>query len=59
MCADTIYRRYTLDITTSHHKTNRASLLPSGEGQDEGILNRAVTFILSPHPNPLPEGEGV
>ena len=37
----------------------RASLLPQGEGQDEGggecIVTRASNH---PHPNPLPEGEG-
>lgn len=30
-----------------------------GEGQDEGIYNQTVIFILSPLPNPRPAGEGV
>ncbi len=30
-----------------------------GVGQDEGMENQAVGLILSPLPNPLPEGEGV
>jgi len=38
-------------------KLGIVSLLPPGEGQDEGIeYNR---MILLPSPNPLPEGEGM
>jgi len=38
-------------------KLGIASLLTSGEGQDEGIeYNR---MILLPSPCPLPEGEGI
>jgi hypothetical protein len=58
-----------------YHCINITSLLPPGEGQDEGIENQVVGSIWSPHPNPLgncsmhystscihavvPEGEGV
>jgi len=40
------------------------SLLPVGEGWDEGMLNQALILFLSPHPTPfmpfrvLPQGEG-
>ena len=34
------------------------SLLPSGEGQDEGVWIKQLLHLF-PHPNPLPEGEGV
>jgi len=35
------------------------SLLPQGEGQDEGT-NKTVRYLSKlPHPNPLPGGEGV
>ena len=50
---------HTLDMNASHYKINRASPLPPGEGQGEGVYIQAVSLILSPHPNPLPEGEGV
>jgi hypothetical protein len=45
-------------MTICHHDTNRASLLPSGEGQDEGISNQVASVISSPTPrfalpNPL------
>jgi hypothetical protein len=34
-------------------------LLPKGEGQDDGT-NKTMSDLLSlPHPNPLPQGEGV
>ncbi len=43
--------------------TKQQSLLPSigieipqGEGQDEGYIKQG---LISPHPNPLPVGEGV
>jgi len=36
----------------------KESLLPPGEGQEEGIY-RQLFLIRSPLPNPLPEGEGV
>jgi formylmethanofuran dehydrogenase subunit D len=36
-----------------HTAAYAESLLPQGEGQDEGCLP-----LLSPHPSPLPEGEG-
>ena len=36
------------------------SLLPRGEGQDEGVIEIIVlAFLIPPHPNPLPQGEGV
>ena len=41
-----------------HPNTNRASLLPPGEGQDEGV-KLDYKPDSSPLPNPLPEGEGV
>ncbi len=35
----------------------RGSLLPPGEGQDEGT--KVAGLIGPPHPSPLPEGEGI
>jgi biotin carboxylase len=36
------------------------SLLPTGEGEDEGdIKNEFLTIYEHPHPTPLPQGEGV
>ena len=35
-----------------------ACLLPQGEGEDEGIEKSKLQLFRSPHPNPLPEGEG-
>jgi hypothetical protein len=56
---------YILEITANNFIaikiTKLRSLLPQGEGQDEGIYKTAGYYIHlpPPHPNPLPEGEGV
>ena len=41
---------YTLDMNASHYNINRASPLPPGEGQGEGVKIQAVSLILSPVP---------
>jgi hypothetical protein len=51
------FPRYTAIMR--HGNYDRASLLPPGEGQDEGINKIKALAFRSPHPNPLPEGEGI
>ena len=45
------------DMNIYHSKKNRTSLLPPGEGQDEGIEIKQLLYLF-PLPNPPPEGEG-
>ena len=40
------------------HQNKSESLLPPGEGQDEGV-KPGIKPDFTPLPNPLPEGEGV